>query len=192
MKNALLIISSSLLLFACGGEEGSEKSSGMSLEEHTSVGGSSPQQPSREESATIAHDFTPVVVNFLTQTSSLPTDSGIDYSQQNFAGSSNLTTTQLSVPAEFNYHPAAQIDIQADISAIRTDRAFIAFYSQYSTSSNGTYQAVYESRITSSALTLGVANLSFSYPLSQSSLLAEIWFYDGSAPLQQIFIPVQP
>ncbi|MGL4829800.1 MAG: hypothetical protein ACRCXG_10925 [Vibrio sp.] len=188
MRTLLLLVTSSLLLYGCGGGDGD----GATLSESVSID-TTPSTPSiAEETAIITKNFTPVVMSFVTQTPPPELNTGVDYSQQDFGNDNDLTTSQLAVPAEFSYNPVAQIQVTADISAYRTDRAFISFYSQYTASGDGTYYPAYESRITSSALTLGIANLSFSYPLSQSSLLAEIWFYDGSAPLQQVFTPIQP
>ncbi|EEY38178.1 hypothetical protein [Vibrio mimicus] len=184
MKNTFLLVTSCLLYGCGGGGDGSGDTASISV--------TSPTQPTSEEAAIVAKDFTPVMMSFITQLSSTTANTSNDYSQQDFGSDSSVTTSQLNVPAEFSFNPVAQIEVKADISAYRTDRAFVAFYSQYTSSGNGTYQAVYESRIASSALTLGIATLSFSYPLSQSSLLAEIWFYDGSAPLQQVFTPTQP
>ncbi|MCL2913938.1 hypothetical protein L2725_09035 [Shewanella corallii] len=102
--------------------------------------------------------------------------------------SNTVTSTgDLAAPAGFDYHPAATQTVQVDISGYSTDRAYLSIYSQYHQLSDGDYLPVYDSRILSSPLAAGELTLDFTMVTDEGPVLAEIWFYDGSAPLVQVF-----
>ncbi|GAD89330.1 hypothetical protein VHA01S_019_00070 [Vibrio halioticoli NBRC 102217] len=92
----------------------------------------------------------------------------------------------LTVPADFDYDPTRSKSLIVDIGGFSTERAYISLYSQYKTTDDGRYIPDYSYRIANSSLTKGAAEIDITYAQQYSSLLAEIWFYDGSEPLQYI------
>ncbi|PMK03217.1 hypothetical protein [Vibrio sp. 10N.261.55.A7] len=94
--------------------------------------------------------------------------------------------SELSIPDGFSFNPIKDHSFDVDISNFSTQRAYVSVYGEYSEDSDGTIQANYSSRIASSALSSGVAELNFCIADSQQMLLAEIWFYDGTDPLQVV------
>ncbi len=92
----------------------------------------------------------------------------------------------LAVPDDFDYNPTQSVDVLVDISGISTERAYISLYSEYSESNDGTLTPDYAYRIANGALDNGTGDLTITYAQEYTSLLAEIWFYDGTAPIQQI------
>ncbi|HHX8275667.1 TPA: hypothetical protein ACVOYM_004052 [Vibrio diabolicus] len=92
----------------------------------------------------------------------------------------------LDVPDGFDYDPRLESSLAVDISGYSLQRAHLSIYKEYREDASGTYQAKYSSNIASAALTSGKANLDFSTSDSQDNLLVEIWFYDGSEPLQKV------
>jgi hypothetical protein len=95
--------------------------------------------------------------------------------------------TELNVPNDFSYDPVVTRSFVIDISSYSTDRAHASVYSQFNEQSDGSYLADYTSRVASSALINGAVSLDFVLTQSEPQILVEIWFYDGSEPLQQVF-----
>jgi hypothetical protein len=95
--------------------------------------------------------------------------------------------TDLNVPADFSYDPVVTRSFVIDISSYSTDRAHASVYSQFNEQNDGSYLADYTSRVASSTLINGAVNLDFVLTQAKPQILVEIWFYDGSEPLQQVF-----
>lgn len=102
-----------------------------------------------------------------------------------------LTTQQLSVPDGFDYDPSLVINSNIDISAFSTQRAYASLYRRYSAGEDQQWIADYSSRIASASLNEGKAKLEVTYGGEVESLLLEIWFYDGTPPLQKILSEAQ-
>ncbi|WGV98149.1 hypothetical protein QF117_04635 [Vibrio sp. YMD68] len=101
------------------------------------------------------------------------------------------TTQDLSIPDGFSFNPVVEYTFDVDISAYSTQRAYVSVYGDYVPLPNGGFAPNFNSRITSTSLENGQAALEFFISDSQSSVLAEIWFYDGSDPIQYQFTPSQ-
>lgn len=96
------------------------------------------------------------------------------------------TMDELVVPDGFDYHPVDQYNLNIDVSAQSTARSFVSVYSRYSERLDGTFKPDYASKLIAGPLVDGLFDASFSAPLSEQSLLIEIWFYDGQSPLQKV------
>ncbi|MGC9402892.1 hypothetical protein ACP43V_10600 [Vibrio genomosp. F10 str. 9ZC157] len=101
------------------------------------------------------------------------------------------TTQDLSIPDGFSFNPVVEYTFDVDISGYSTQRAYVSIYGNYVPLQDGSFVPNFNSRITSSSLDNGKAALEFIISDSQSSVLAEIWFYDGSDPIQYQFTPSQ-
>ncbi|CAM2994927.1 hypothetical protein VIRA109638_09370 [Vibrio rarus] len=92
----------------------------------------------------------------------------------------------LSIPNDFNYDPMQSLTVHIDISNFSRKRAYISLYSDYALNTDGTWQPNYAYRIANGALNNGQGNIEVSYAEQYRSILAEIWFYDGTEPIQKI------
>ncbi|MPW36430.1 hypothetical protein [Vibrio sp. B1Z05] len=92
----------------------------------------------------------------------------------------------LTVPEDFDYDPTRSMSLMVDISQFSTERAYISLYSQYKLAEDGRYIPDYAYRIANSSLNQGATEIDITYAQEYHSLLAEIWFYDGSEPLQYL------
>lgn len=74
------------------------------------------------------------------------------------------------------------------VSGLPTDHTFYVgdVYKEFVEHSSGGYVARYPSKTTSVPLDKGTANINFNVSDSQGRLVVEIWFYDGSAPIQRV------
>ncbi len=95
-------------------------------------------------------------------------------------------TSELVVPEGFSYHPVDVVEITVDVSSLSTNRAYLSVYAGYSGDINTGLQADYGTRIAESPLSAGVASMDFSTPEHIDQLLIEVWFYDGTDPIQQL------
>ncbi|MEZ8066067.1 hypothetical protein [Vibrio sp. FF145] len=93
---------------------------------------------------------------------------------------------ELVIPDGFDYNSVDQFDLSIDISNISTDRSFVSVYSRFTTRADSTYKPDYSSKVIGGPLDNGTFTSNFAAPLSEDTLLIEIWFYDGQAPLQQV------
>ncbi|ARP40131.1 hypothetical protein [Vibrio syngnathi] len=93
---------------------------------------------------------------------------------------------ELVIPDGFDYNSVDQFDLNIDISNISTDRSFVSVYSRFTTRADSTYKPDYSSKVIGGPLDNGTFTSNFAAPLSEDTLLIEIWFYDGQAPLQQV------
>ncbi|EKO3865676.1 hypothetical protein JFR02_004860 [Vibrio harveyi] len=96
------------------------------------------------------------------------------------------TMQDLEVPDGFNYNPVVQGSLNVDISGFSSQRAHLSVYKDFKESSSGKYDAKYPSKVASVPLNNGTANFDFNVSDSQGNLLVEIWFYDGSDPIQKV------
>ncbi|MGR5161829.1 hypothetical protein ACPV4X_08060 [Vibrio owensii] len=98
----------------------------------------------------------------------------------------DVTMQDLVVPDDFSYNPVTEGTLNVDISGFSTQRAHLSVYKEFVENSSGNYDARYPSKVSSVPLNNGTANVDFNVSDSQGSLLVEIWFYDGSDPIQKV------
>lgn len=95
----------------------------------------------------------------------------------------------LVVPDGFSYDPIVQGTLNVNISSFSSQRAHLSVYKEYGQNGSGGFNANYASRVASAALTDGKTHVNYTLSDSQKNLLVEVWFYDGSEPLQTIISP---
>ncbi|BBM66477.1 hypothetical protein VA249_31230 [Vibrio alfacsensis] len=95
----------------------------------------------------------------------------------------------LVVPHGFSYDPIVQGTLNVNISSFSSQRAHLSVYKEYKQNSSGGFNANYTSRIASAALKDGKTYINYTLSDSQGDLLVEVWFYDGTEPLQAIISP---
>lgn len=100
-------------------------------------------------------------------------------------------TSDLVAPDGFDYNPIESRSLTVDISSQHLQRAYLSVYSNYIVVDGGLKVPDYGSRIAAVQLNKGIANVNLSISDSEEEVLAEIWFYDGSTPLQQSFTTEQ-
>ncbi|KGR36827.1 lipoprotein [Vibrio campbellii] len=98
----------------------------------------------------------------------------------------DVTMQDLEVPDNFSYNPVTEGSLNVDISSFSSQRAHLSVYKEFVENSSGSYDARYPSKVASVPLDKGTANIDFNVSDSQGSLLVEIWFYDGSDPIQKV------
>ncbi|AYO17561.1 hypothetical protein D0812_24715 [Vibrio owensii] len=98
----------------------------------------------------------------------------------------DATMQDLVVPDDFSYNPVTEGTLNVDISGFSSQRAHLSVYKEFVENSSGNYDARYPSKVASVPLNNGTANVDFNVSDSQGSLLVEIWFYDGSDPIQKV------
>ncbi len=96
------------------------------------------------------------------------------------------TTKALIAPADFNFSPDRQVTLQVALDELIDQRAYFSLYQDYYQHQDGSFSPNYASRVVASALSQGKLDISLSLGKAHTSYLAEIWFYDGRDPLQQI------
>ncbi|CCN35329.1 conserved hypothetical protein [Vibrio nigripulchritudo SO65] len=107
------------------------------------------------------------------------------------AASPAIKTSDLVAPDGFDYSPIENRSMSVDISATSVARAYLSVYRNYHTLDDGTLLPDYGSRIVAMPLKDGKADITLIVSDSSNDLLGEIWFYDGSQPLQQKFYASQ-
>ena len=96
-----------------------------------------------------------------------------------------LNTTDIIAPADFDFTPINSVSVQVDLSQYSQQRAFFSLYQQYQTTTAGMITPLYASRIVASPLIAGKLTTQIQVAKDQQTVLAEVWFYDGSEPLQR-------
>ncbi|MDN3682918.1 hypothetical protein QWZ04_21670 [Vibrio tapetis subsp. quintayensis] len=96
-------------------------------------------------------------------------------------------TSDLVAPEGFDYNPIESRTLTVDLSASRSQRAYLSVYTRYVEINGGVKVPDYGSRVAATQLDNGKASIDLTIADSQDNVLAEVWFYDGSDPLQQEF-----
>ncbi|GLR06281.1 hypothetical protein [Vibrio hyugaensis] len=96
------------------------------------------------------------------------------------------TMQDLVVPEGFNYNPVKEGTLSVDISGFSSQRAHLSLYKEFQEDNSGNYKASYPSKVASIPLNNGQADFDFNMSDSQGDLLVEIWFYDGTDPIQRV------
>ena len=102
------------------------------------------------------------------------------------------TMQDLSVPHGFDYDPIENITVSIDVSSFSTERAYVSIYSQYQATDKGNFAPSNNHKIAAQSLSAGQGEIEITYASGTQSLLAEVWFYDGSDPIQQEFTTADP
>ncbi|PML82169.1 hypothetical protein [Enterovibrio norvegicus] len=99
--------------------------------------------------------------------------------------SSATSMSETVVPDDFSYNPVLELNFDVDIRGYSVSPAYISLYGEFTENDDGTFTANYNSRITSAPVEDGEATLDYVSSDSQYYVLAEVWFYDGTSPVQK-------
>lgn len=100
-------------------------------------------------------------------------------------------TSELVVPDDFNYDPTDKLTVDVDISALTSDKAYLSVYSEFD-EQGGDFKPDYRHRVSGTPLANGKASMELTFPSQNQVLLAEVWFFDGSEPLQKLITVDDP
>ncbi|WP_407333608.1 hypothetical protein [Enterovibrio sp. 27052020O] len=180
MKYPLSIITLIGFLTACGGGGGGESTVGASSSPEVSDGDvvSSGSSTSPSASSDNVPSTTSTSLGMMTDTSVLEANIPPTVT------SSATAMTNTIVPDTFSYNPVVTKNVLVDITSYNTSRAFISIYGAFTQNSDGSYTADYNSRIKAATMENGTISLDYLIADSQYYMLAEVFFYDGSMPIQ--------
>ncbi|WP_281543711.1 hypothetical protein [Grimontia sp. SpTr1] len=168
MKYSLITLALAGLLTACGGGGGGG--------ETTSSGPTGTDSGTASTSDTATTSTTPL--GMMTDTS------GADVTIPPTVLSSATDMSEMVVPADFSYDAVDSQSVDIDISSYTTSKGYISIYGGFTQNDDGSYSADYNSRITSADVENGLASLTYPLADSQYYMLAEVFFYDGTTPIQ--------
>ena len=98
-----------------------------------------------------------------------------------------IKTQDLVAPEGFTFNPITAQSLEINLSGSLPARTHLTVYTTYTEVEGGQYTIDYDSKVIDAAVTGGILTIEFSLAESQLSILAEIWSYDGSPPLQREF-----
>lgn len=161
--NLTLAFLTSLALIGCGGGGGGG-------------GGSAPAQQPAEEAVETEEEV--IETEVVESTANQP--------------GTERTMQDLSVPHGFDYDPIENMTVSIDVSGFSSERAYVSIYSQYDATDSGDFAPSNNHKVAAQALSAGLGEIEITYARGTQSLLAEVWFYDGSDPIQQEFTVTDP
>lgn len=89
------------------------------------------------------------------------------------------------VPDDFSYNSAVEQKFTFDIRAYSTAPSYVSIYREFTQKEDGSFKAHYNSRIISAPLENGEGTLHYVSSKEQYYVLAEVWFYDHTNPIQK-------
>ncbi|RYU47699.1 hypothetical protein ERW49_04965 [Aliivibrio finisterrensis] len=98
-----------------------------------------------------------------------------------------VKTQDLVAPDGFTFNPVTAHTLEINLSGSLPERTHLSVYSAYTEGTDGKYIVDYDSKVIDAALVNGALTIEFSLAESQSTIVAEIWSYDGSLPIQKEF-----
>ena len=98
-----------------------------------------------------------------------------------------IKTQNLVAPDGFSFNPVTEQSLTINLTGSLAERSHLSIYSEYTENQDGTYLVNYDSKIIDTGIESGSSTVDFSLAESQSTIVAEIWSYDGSSPLQREF-----
>ncbi len=97
-----------------------------------------------------------------------------------------VKTEDLVAPEGFDYNPIETRTLSVDIASLSTARAYLTVYGEYQVAPNGDNVPSYNTKLATLALNNGVGDVELALGEVDSDYLAEIWFYDGTEPMQVV------
>lgn len=119
-----------------------------------------------------------------TASATMLTSTGLSVTIPPNVTSSATMMSEVSVPSDFNYNGVDIQNLSVDIRGYSLAKGYVSIYGAFEQNADGPYSADYNSRITSATVEAGLADLSYPLADSQYYMLAEVYFYDGSTPIQ--------
>ncbi len=121
-------------------------------------------------------------------------DSGTSSGSESSSASTAAATAELKpkaqdlvAPEASSFDPIIHQTLEVNLSGSLPARAQLSVYSHFTEQSSGSYRVDTNSQVVHAAITNGALSVDFVLPKGQSSVVAEIWFYDGETPLQKEF-----
>ncbi|MDD1793280.1 hypothetical protein LRP50_09090 [Enterovibrio sp. ZSDZ42] len=176
----IAIASLAILLTACGGggDGGSSSTSGTTVNtDSASVGSSSDSSSGGSSSTPSASDSAPsasILTGANPQVVDIPPTVSSDATQM----------SEMVVEDNFSYDPVIAQSLEVDITAYSTSQAYVSIYGGFVENPDGSYSPDYNSRITAKTLEGGFGDVDYLLADSQYYMLAEVFFYDGTTPIQ--------
>lgn len=99
-----------------------------------------------------------------------------------------IKTQDLVAPDGFSFNPISDQSLEINLSGSLPARTHLSVYSTYTEKSDGQYLVDYDSKVIDAAIVNGALTIEFSLSESQSTIVAEVWSYDGSLPIQKEFV----
>lgn len=93
---------------------------------------------------------------------------------------------ELSVPHTFNYAVIQSQCLKIDLAPTGINDGLVSIYSEFETLPNGKHQAVSGSKIVSTALVNGAAEVTFQLVNTSTSILIELWSDNENASIQTV------
>ncbi|USH04668.1 hypothetical protein K6Q96_23410 [Grimontia kaedaensis] len=169
MNKNISVLALMALLSACGG--GGDGSGSSNVSSTVTVDESAPESN--------------VEVSSLSEFEMMVDTSGGEANIPETVTSSASSFNETVVPDGFSYSPVLEQSFVVDISGYSTSPGVVSIYSEFSANDNGTYKAAYNSRMAFSSLESGEAIVDFVSSESHYYVLAEVWFTDGTPPVQK-------
>lgn len=98
-----------------------------------------------------------------------------------------VKTQDLVAPEGFKFNPVTAHTLEINLSGSLPARTHLSVYSAYTEKSDGLYIVDYDSKVIDAAMVNGALTIELPLAENQSTIVAEIWSYDGSSPIQQEF-----
>ena len=98
-----------------------------------------------------------------------------------------IKTEDLVAPDGFSFNPVTAQSLTINLSGTLAQRTHLSIYSEFSERESGEFIVNYDSKVIDGAVVNGSLFIEFSLAQNQSTIVAEIWSYDGSLPLQRKF-----
>lgn len=159
MKKVIIVTMASLFLMACNGSDG-----GSSGSEGGSAGPSIDSGNS-DTSGGDSESVSPAVID----------------------NRKPIKTQDLVAPEDFSFNPIESQSLSVNLSGSLPARTHLTIYSSFIEKEEDGFSVDYDSKIVDSPINYGEGTIEFSVAQNQSSIVAEIWSYDGSDPLQRKF-----
>ena len=99
--------------------------------------------------------------------------------------SSAATMNTTIVPDGFSYNLSVNKQFTLDIRAYSISPAHVSIYGEFTENDDGSFKAHYNTRIISAPLENGQGILNYVSSEDQYYVLAEVWFYEETDPLQK-------
>ncbi len=167
----------SLMLIACGGGDGGSTS--PSTSPVASDSNTTEAEPESESLSTGSNSSSEIEAPKAVIFNTSADDSEVDvYTLP------QRSMDDLQVEDDFSYDPTKPLAVNVDISGLSTGRAFLSIYTDFVQYDDGSYAADTSSKVASLSLDSGTGSLDIVTSDQHEVFLAEVWFYDGTAPYQ--------
>jgi hypothetical protein len=129
--------------------------------------------------------YTSSNANTVSSQSSLSNNSVSSASSSSVAAVSTITTDTLVAAPDFDFNNQYPVQLIVNFQNHAGKRFQVSLYASFQETNTG-YLPHFNSKITSGTLNSGEFTSDLQLPSTQTTVLAELWTYDGSAPVQAL------